>query len=181
VTVNGAIDRESLRAWLRRCSEHERRIALERVVELSSDAEIERLLGGLIYLHEHRLEEGSSAPSLPERVELHVAATRRGEFRGEYEMNNAHGQREPWQTAAWLAATAHLFDCVTERARSDAGAETVASLRALTALVEEVDERADELVTFEEGCARVHFFSDLERAQRNTLGNSVQAQPEHGR
>jgi hypothetical protein len=164
--MSDAVDRESLRAKLRSWSELQRRIALERVVEQLPDADLERLLDGLVRLCEHCSAGDVPAPSLSERVDCHAAATRRGEFHGRYVLRNDHGQREPWQTAAWLAATMHLFDCALERARLDGSAEALASLRTLTGLVEEVDERIDELVVFEDGCACDHLGSDVARAER---------------
>lgn len=159
--IHRPLDRESLRAELRGWSELERRIALERVVEMLPDAEVEALLEGLVHLDEHAVPAGSRLPSLRERIDRHAAAARRGEFLGRYRLRNAHGEREPWQTTAWLAATVHLFELALERARHDAGEDALASLRELTALVNEVDERIDELVVFEDGSARLALGREL--------------------
>lgn len=162
--MNSNLDRESLRARIRVWSDHEFRIALERVVEQLPDSDIERLLRGLVHLHEHRVEGGAPSHSLRERIEAHADATRRGEFRGELVLRNAPGQREPWQTAAWLAATSHTFDLALDRMRIDADAPSLAGLSALTMLVGEVDERPDELVVFESGGARESLAHELQQS-----------------
>ncbi len=154
--MTDAINRESLRAATRALSDEQRRIALERAVERLPDATLEELLGDLVMLQEHRTPSGTPPPSLSERIAAHVDATRRGDFLGKYEMRNRHGQREPSQTRAWIAATWHLLDLARK-----AGDE--ANLRALKALVEEVDERPDELVVFEDANAGDHFGIDLDR------------------
>lgn len=163
--VESAFDRESLRAKLRVWTELQRKIALERVVEHLPDTSLEAVLNGLVHLDEHRFAGEPRTPTMDERIEAHVAATRRGDFRSDYVLRNAHGQREPWQTTAWLAATAHLFDCALEHVRSDACEATLASLRRLSALVSEVDERYDELVVFEDGSAHLSLGHELRLAR----------------
>ena len=79
-------------------------------------------------------------------------------------MNNRWGEREPWQTDAWLAATTHLFDLLLERARGGEDGEAREGLRSLIALAEEADGRADELVVFEETGAREHLGHVLQLA-----------------
>ena len=169
--MSRAIDREALRRRLRVCTELQRRIALERVVERLTDDELAAVLRGLVHVDEHVAGE-ARALSLDERIEAHVAATRRGNFRGEYVLRNAHGQRAPWQTTAWVATTAHIFDCALERARGDAGETTLRPLRTLTRLVAEVDERCDELVVFEDENARFALEHGLGVARELLLGSS---------
>jgi len=135
------------------------------MVEHLPDAALDALLNGLVHLREHRLAEDTRTPTMDERIEAHVAATRRGDFRGDYMLRNAHGQREPWQTSAWLAATTHLFNCALEHARSDASETTLASLHKLTALVSEVDERYDALVVFEDDSAHLSLDHELRRTR----------------
>ena len=132
---------------------------MERVVEVLPDAVLEGLLADLVRLDEHRASASAPSLSLNDRIAAHAAATRRGEFLGEYEMRNHHGQREPGQTHAWIAATWDLFDL----ARAAAPEESGAALRALTALVAEVDERAEELVVFEDANARDQFGLSLDQ------------------
>lgn len=164
--TSGALDREALRATLRTWSDLERRIALERVVEQLSDSSLETLLDGLVYMNQHCAAGDSPTPTLRERVEAHVAATRRGDFLGQFEYRNHHGERAPQQTLAWLAATAHLFDLSLERARHSPDEDTLADLRSLTTLVQEVDQRAEEFVVFEDANARDLLGHDLDRAMR---------------
>lgn len=158
ITMGDALDRQSLAAKVRVWSDIQRRIALERVVEQLPEAMLATLLDGLVRLEEHRTR--SEPRTLDARIAAHVAATLRGEFRGELDFGNRHGQREPWQTATWLATTGHLFDLALQRA------DSIDGLRALVALVEEVDGRADELIAFEEMGAGEHFGFDVERAAR---------------
>lgn len=158
-------DREALRERLRKLSDVERRIVLERVAEQLTDATLESLFDALVPL-DLRPADAPAPPSLSERVEAHVAATRHGAFRGELVLRNEHGQREPWETVAWVAATSHLFDATLGRIRDPADEVSLASLRSLVELVTEVDERTEELVVFEDSCARDHFWSDLASARR---------------
>lgn len=106
--MNTAFDRESIRARLRMWRDVDRRLALERAVEHLPDDALALLLDGMLRLDEHR--SSARRPSLLERVREHAAATRRGDHRGNYVIRNAHGQRQPWQTDAWIAATHNLFD-----------------------------------------------------------------------
>lgn len=138
------LNREAIRRQARTWTEVQRRLLVERVIEELPHPALARLLQGLV--QDPDGEERRIA--LAARVEAHVEATRRREFRGGLLLRNAHGQRAPWQTDAWTAATAHLFELASEREPLDAEAST--SLRALLALVEEVDERPDELVVFED-------------------------------
>ncbi len=87
---------------------------------------------------------------------------------GDLVIRNQHGQREPWQTRAWVAATSHLFDLALERPRNN-GDE--ATLRSLVTLVEEVDDRIDEFVAFEDSCACDELSCSLETA-RTLLGET---------
>lgn len=163
------LDRAALRERLKLLSDVQRRIVLERAVEHLPDSTLDALLDGLVRMDERRAE-GLASPSLRERVESHAAATRRGDFRGEYLLRNCHGQREPWQTAAWIAATAHLFDLVLERVRAGADVVAPGCLRSLVELVEEVDDRTDELVVFEDSSAAEEVASDLAAARRLAEG-----------
>jgi len=154
-------DRHALRAISRRWCSLQRRLLIERVLEHAREEDLERLLKGLVHLDAVRSERVDPR-SLVERVAAHVSATRSGAFLGEYVLRNAHGQREPWQTRAWVAATAHLFDLASDRGTTpfEEGA-----LHSLIALVGEVDERTDELVEFEDSCASAALWDCVERAR----------------
>lgn len=164
--MNSSLDRENLRLLLRSWSDHQRRIALERVIEQVPDATLETLLHGLVHLGPHRLPAEARAPSLRERIDALAAATRRGDYLGQYELRNAHGQREPWQTAAWLAATSHLFELALLQLHADATEASLFCLQTLTTLVAEVDERVDELVVFEDSSASQAFSQEVQQAKR---------------
>lgn len=164
------IDRESVREHTRRWSDPQRRVLVERVVEHLPDVILERLFEGLVRLDEHRVEGDLPASGLHDRVAAHVAATRRGDFLGDLVIRNKHGQRQPWQTGAWIAATSHLFDLALRHADPKADVETAEALRILVALVAEVDERIDEFVVFEDDCASLRFHYDLQQA-RALLGS----------
>ena len=174
--MSSLYNRESLRAELRGWSERERRIVVERLVEHLPDTCVEMLLEGLVYLDDHVITTESEPPPLRERIERHVRATRSGEFRGEYELRNAHGQREPWQTEAWVAATGHLFELALAQARPGADEDARENVRALVALAREVDERTDELVVFEEAGAWLAVGHGLERAKKLLDGGSSAGQ-----
>jgi len=164
--VNTPLDRDALRARLRMTSDHQRRLVLERIVEQLPDADLARLLDGIVHLDEHPAGHPVATPSLAERVARHAAATRRGQYLGKYILRNAHGQREPTETAEWLAASSHLFECALERAHLDPNAETLNCLRVLTRLVEEVDQRPDELLVFEDDRASDHLIHEYPRTKR---------------
>lgn len=153
-----------MREQARRWTDPQRRILIERVVEHVPDVVLERLLQGLVYL-DKQSASGGRPSLLHDRVAAHAAATRRGDFLGDLVIRNKHGQREPWQTQAWIAATSHLFDLALQRAHLDADADTLAALRSLVSLVKEVDKRIDELVVFEDDSANLYFHYDLLRAQ----------------
>lgn len=153
------LDRDALREISRRWSSSQRRLLVERVLEFSPDRDLERLLEGLVHLENARCDR-TDPPSLDDRVADHASSTRRGDFLGNYALRNEHGQREPWQTRAWVAATSHLFDLALASTPSNGSQR---ALRSLNALVEEVDERIDDLVVFEDSCAR------------DELGGSIQA------
>lgn len=163
--TDGTLDRESLRARLALWSDVQRRIATERLVDRLPDALLVEILDGLVHLHEHRTARPGSTASLLERVDAHVLATRRRSFLGEYELRNRHGQREPWQTQAWIAATSHLFALALARAEDRSDLESRASLVLLVSLVEEVDEHVDKFVVFEDSSARDHFGHEVQRAR----------------
>ncbi len=163
--MNRELDREALRERMQVLSDVGQRLVLERVVERLPDATLELLLDGLVRLDAR--DPASPPPPTPiQRVEAHIAATRRGAFLGEYVIRNKHGQREPWQTAAWVAATSHLFEVTFARIGAAREQATLASLRSLVELVAEVDERVEEFVVFEDSSASDQFWSDLERARR---------------
>ncbi|MBI1379871.1 MAG: hypothetical protein GC161_02140 [Planctomycetaceae bacterium] len=164
--MNTPIDRDLLRSQLRAISDHQRRLVLERVVEHLPDAELARLLDGLVHVPHHHADHPATTPSLRERIESHAAATRRGDYFGNYILRNAHGQREPHETADWLATTSHLFDCALSHAERTPDAETLACLRTLSALAEEVDQRTDEWVVFEDDRACDHLLHDYPSAKR---------------
>jgi hypothetical protein len=157
------LGREELRERLRALTDVQRRLVLERAVEHLPDSALGTLLEGIVGLDECRAEDRAQ-PSLGERVDSHVAATRRGAFRGEYLLRNRHGQREPWQTAAWIATTSHLFDLALKG--SVARAAAAGHLLSLLGLVEEVDDRPDEFVVFEDSSAAEELASELAEAER---------------
>jgi hypothetical protein len=82
-------------------------------------------------------------------------------------VRNGHGQREPWQTDAWVATTWHLFEAALGACDSGTNAEAAACLRELRDLVHEVDEHCDELVTFEDSGAQDAFHAALTGAARH--------------
>ena len=166
VAMSSSLDREALRMEVRSWSDHHQRLALERVVEQIPDAMLEQLLRGLAQLNRVDAKAELRAPCLRRRVEAHVAATRSREFLGEFVQRNEWGDREPWQTAAWLAATSHLFDMLFERVHEDGDAEAQVGLREMVALIHEVDDRCDEFIVFEEGGARSQFGPELDRSDR---------------
>lgn len=163
VTMNTAFDRESIRAQLRMWRDVDRRLALERAVEHLSDDALAILFDGMLRLDEHR--SSAQRPSLFERVREHDAATRRGEYVGRFQYNNAHGQREPWQTTAWVAATSHLFELALAAAAGHPSSTATASLHLLVDLVAAVDDDPERFVVFEDEYAGFHFSSDVERAR----------------
>lgn len=154
------LDRDALRRAVRNWSSSQRRLLVERAVEHLRDEDLERLLVDLLHLDRFRRDPAESQ-SLVDRVADHVTATRRGDFLGDLMIRNRHGQREPEETRAWVAATSHLFDLAGEFVRNG-GSD--APLRALVDLVEDVDERPDELVVFEDSCAR----DELPRSSRSS-------------
>ncbi|MCP3915946.1 MAG: hypothetical protein GY711_10360 [bacterium] len=150
--------------WPATCA---RRLLIERVLEHLPENELESLLEGLVHLE--RVRCGRTDPRrLGDRVADRVSTTRRGGFLGDLVIRNQHGQREPWQTRAWVAATSHLVDLALERPRNN-GDE--ATLRSLVTLVEEVDDRIDEFVAFEDSCACDELSCSLETA-RTLLGET---------
>jgi len=114
----------------------------------------------------HRVPSRPSAQALPTPQRACSAATHSGEFLGNYTLRNAHGEREPWQTSAWLAATSHLFDLALQQASHKPDANALSRLQALTALVTEVDDRTDELVAFEDTDAELKLSHELNQARR---------------
>ncbi len=160
----GEIDREALRGRLPQLSDPMRRVVLERTVEHLGDAELRRLFDGVDWL-ETRTDD-LPKPTQLERVRAHVEATRRGAFFGRYVDRNAHGQREPEETAAWKSTTWHLFDLVLERAKVKWGAEVAECAAALADLVDEVDARVDELVVFEDSAAEYSLGGSRDAARR---------------
>ncbi|MCP3917196.1 MAG: hypothetical protein GY711_16730 [bacterium] len=155
------LDRDALREISRRWSSSERRLLIERVLEHLPEEELERLLEGLVHLARVRCDR-TDPRHLDDRVADHVASTRHGDFLGDLVIRNAHGQREPWQTRAWVAATSLLFDLALDCARNNG---TEDALRSLVALAEEVDERIDELVVLEDSSAREEFWHSLQAAR----------------
>jgi hypothetical protein len=160
-------DREPLRNRVRGWTDAQRRLFVDRALETLRDEELVRLLTGLATPEEIRRWVSSKAESLPERVRRHAEATRAGDFRGDLLVRNDHGHRTPWQTDAWLATTGSLFHAALAACGADASAEPVDCLRQLCDLVREVDGRRDELVTFEDSCARHTFHAELARAARH--------------
>ncbi len=162
------LDREHLRARFRRFSDLQLRLVLERMLEHLPDAELETLLAGVEHLN-HRLPAGQLPPSIAERVQAHAAATYAGEFSGKYVLRNAHGQRQPWQTAAWLAATSHLFEIIFTSLRGQRDEAMFVCLRSLCRLVLEVDRRlvedGVELIVFEDDCAKYALSDELDLAR----------------
>ena len=158
--AHSSLDREVLRGISRTWSSHQRRLLVERILEYATEEDLERLLDGLVRLERVRCSRPETR-SLDDRVADHVSSTRRGDFLGDFVIRNKHGQRGPWQTKAWVAATSHLFDLALAGARSGGSR---GALDALVALVQEVDERIDELVVFGDSCAREKFWYDLESA-----------------
>jgi hypothetical protein len=156
----GALDREGLRQQLRHFTDVDRRLVLERVVDYLADEDVRRMLEGMVRFDERVGEHPSR--SLLDRVRAHVAATRSGVYRGKYTLRNAHGQREPAETAMWESLTAHLFDLVRERASKTSDDELLTCATALIELVDEVDQRAEDLVVFEDRCAREWFAREQE-------------------
>jgi hypothetical protein len=155
---DAALDRDALREQTRRWTATQRLLLVERVVEHMPEADLERLLVGLVRLDQVRTGDLDHPTSPADRVAAHAAATQRGDFLGDLIIRNKHGQREPWQTHAWVAATSHLFDLALEHRTEDA-------LRDLVALVEEVDERCDRLVVFEDSCADENLGRQVEAAR----------------
>lgn len=176
----GPIDRESLRAELRVQPDCVRRLALERVVEQLSDADLARLFGGLTRLDRHRTEPGRRPLELAleparARIRRHAAATLRGEYLGEISLKHPHGERAPKMTAIWLAATAHLLDVALAGARTHPDEEVLAGLRELVEMIAEVDRRPDELVVFEDDDSAVLFMDGALRKARALLGGKPRA------
>lgn len=157
--MTAGIDREALRQHLHHLRDWARRLVLERIVEHLGDDDVRRLLRGLV-----RFESGPESraqPALLDRIRAHVEAVRSGVYRGEYVLRNAHGQREPPETAVWEATTAHLFDLAFERIDAGADPDAAAGARELAALVVEIDDRPDELVVLEDCNARDAFAREL--------------------
>lgn len=154
------LDREGLRQQLRHFTDVDRRLVLERVVDYLADEDVRRMLEGMVRFDE-RLDDHPSR-TLLDRVRAHVAATRSGVYRGKYTLRNAHGQREPAETAMWESLTAHLFDLVRERVSKTSDDEVLTCATALIELVDEVDQRDEDLVVFEDRCARERFAREQE-------------------
>lgn len=161
-TPRTSIDRERLRVLARHWSSHQRRLVVERILEQLDDGALDSLLDGIAHLPRTRHSPHESS-SLDARVVDHVVATLRGDFMGPLVIRNAHGQRAPSQTNAWLAATSHLFDLAISATRAHGDTDPLA---VLVDLVEQVDRVPDEFVTFEESCARDELWDSLESAWR---------------
>jgi len=144
------LDRDALRQVSQIWTDKQRRLLVERVIDHLPDPELERVLGDLVHLDQFRCRQPDPRP-LADRVAEHVAATRRGDFLGDYILRNRHGEREPEETRAWVATMWHLFD-LAKALVQDGGSD--APWRALVDLVDEVDQRPDELVVFEDSCAQ---------------------------
>jgi len=157
----GELDREGLRQQLNHLTEVDRRIVLERVVEHLAEADIRRLLEG--FVHFEGRPDNHPSHTLLDRVRAQSRATRRGAYQGKYVLRNAHGQREPRETALWESVTAHLFDLVHERASKTWDEHVSTCAMALVDLVDEVDEMCEDLVVFEDRCARERFAIEQER------------------
>jgi len=98
------LDRNALREITRRWSSSQRSLLVERVLEHPPEQDLEPLLEGLVHLEGVRCDR-ADPPCLDGRVADLVSSTRRGDFLGDLGVRNRHGQREPWQTRAWVAAT----------------------------------------------------------------------------
>ncbi len=157
--------REKLRLTVRNWQEPQRRIALERIIEYLPDDQLAVVLEDLARLNAPPVAVGAPLPTLIERVASHATATRCGEYLGGLSLRNEHGQRDPWQTHAWDAATWHLFDLALKRAAENEDRDAITALRMLVELVEEVTERIDELVVFEDSSAGAELDHQLRRAQ----------------
>lgn len=166
--MTGEIDREALRLELHHLRDAARRVVLERIVEHLADKDVRRLLDGFVRFRPP--VEGRAQPTLLDRIRAHVKATRSGVYLGEYAIRNAHGQREPPETALWESTTAHLFDLALASAAAGAGTDAdpdaTNGAAALAALVAEIDDRPDELVVLEDRNACDEFVFELEEVQR---------------
>ncbi len=160
------LQREQLRARARQWSEVQRRLFIEHAIEHLSAESLAKLLAG-VEGQRAASDSTEAQPGLLERVTRHVEATRSREYLGEYVTRNRPGEREPGQTAAWVAATSHLFDLALELAAASLDADNAKALRLLCDVVREVDERPDELVVFEDDdCAKLYCGEDVRKAHR---------------
>ncbi len=160
------LGREGLREPVRNWTACQRRIFVERAIErLPRDLLVELLEGLVRPDHLHGIGT-SPTPPLLDRVTRHVEATRRGDFLGDYALRNRHGEREPQETHAWVAATSHLFDLALTRCADPHDDEARTCLDLLSALSHEVDERPEELVCFEDSDAALELSHELDRARR---------------
>ena len=109
------LDRERLRQRVRAWTEVQRLILVERVIEDLPPQALRQLLHRLVS-PDLLVGAGEAArPGLLERVEAHGEETRAGRYLGSYVVRNRPGEREPEETACWVAATAHLFELALER------------------------------------------------------------------
>ena len=160
-----SLPRQDLSLELRRWNETQRRVALERVIEYIPDDQLAAILEDLALLETLPAATAEPFPSIGQRAAAHAIATRSGEFLGDLMIRNQHGQRSPWQTHAWSAATWHLFDIALKRTAEHANHEAMTALQVLVELVEEVTDRVDELVVFEDSSACFEMEYHLRRAR----------------
>ncbi len=149
-TRTSDIDRDKLRAMLRRMGDEYIFYMLDEAIDALPPTKLAKIVGKYIRLEQLRPDDGSPAAkrSLRDDVKAFDAAARRGEYYVSFFVNSKNCTETSSGTRAFIAEChRHLDRCVAEAAKSDP-AEIREAFEIIVALLRYIDECHDDVVFF---------------------------------
>jgi len=144
---NPAIDRERLRARVRRQPPENLLMLLDRAIDLLPTSKLAEFTKGH-FLPEEVVADGTPAPGLLEAALAFDAVSRQGEYYEDFPVNSRNCTAMSPGTQRWMAECQRLLDRAVKQAAKQPDAEVQRTLELIFGLLDRVDECMDDIVFF---------------------------------